>query len=191
MKENFELRAIARAQLKGDWLTAVGMFIVFCVIISASCAVVIGPLVLTGPLLLGFLGYYIKKARGEAVRLENLFDGFKSFSSGFLLYLLETIFIALWTCLFVIPGVIKCFSYSMSFFILRDNPGIGAMEAITRSRKMMNGYKGKLFCLCFSFIGWGLLCCLTFGIGFLWLAPYVTSSIANFYEDLKKNQQPV
>jgi uncharacterized membrane protein len=63
-----------------------------------------------------------------------------------------------------------------------------ALDAITASRKMMNGYKGKLFCLHLSFIGWALLCGLTFGIGYLWLSPYITLSVSNFYEDLKKNQ---
>ena len=76
----------------------------------------------------------------------------------------------------------------MAFFILHDNPDIGASEAIDRSKKMMNGYKGKLFGLCLSFLGWGILCCFTLGIGFLWLFPYMSLSVTNFYEDLKKNQ---
>jgi uncharacterized membrane protein len=76
----------------------------------------------------------------------------------------------------------------MAFFILCDNPDIGAVEAITRSRKMMVGYKGKLFGLYLSFIGWALLCCLSFGIGFLWLGPYINLSVTNFYENLKQNR---
>jgi uncharacterized membrane protein len=76
----------------------------------------------------------------------------------------------------------------MAFYILRDNPDIGAAEAITKSRQMMAGYKGKLFGLYLSFIGWMLLCFLSLGIGFLWLYPYISLSVANFYEDLKRNQ---
>ncbi|MDR2629739.1 MAG: DUF975 family protein, partial [Spirochaetaceae bacterium] len=68
----------------------------------------------------------------------------------------------------------------------KDNPNIGALEAITQSRKIMAGYKGKLFGLYLSFIGWGLLCCLSFGIGFLWLVPYISMSVTNFYEELIK-----
>jgi uncharacterized membrane protein len=188
MRENSELRAMARQQLHEGWLAAVGMLLVYCIILGVSSLVVIGPLVLGGPLTLGFIGYYVKKARGESTKLENLFDGFKLFGTSFLLYLLEGIFIALWSCLFIIPGIVKSFSYSMAFYILRDNPDIGALEAITRSRKMMVGYKGKLFGLCLSFIGWGLLCCLSLGIGFLWLCPYISLTVANFYEDLKQNQ---
>ncbi|MDR0495267.1 MAG: DUF975 family protein [Treponema sp.] len=186
MKENHELKAIARSQLQGGWLAAVGMFLVYSIIMGgASGFAVIGPLVLGGPLTLGFIGYYSKKARGEPVKIENLFDGFKLFGTSFLLYLLECIFIGLWTCLFIIPGIVKCFSYSMAFFILRDNPDIGAAEAITRSRKMMDGNKAKLFGLCLSFIGWGILCCFSMGLGFLWLCPYISLSVANFYEDIK------
>ena len=123
-----------------------------------------------------------------AVKLENLFDGFKQFGSSFLLWLLEWIFLTLWTCLLIVPGIVKSFSYSMAFYILPDNPGIGAAEAITRSRKMMDGYKIQLFKLYLSFIGWALLCCLSLGIGFLWLIPYIKLSEADFYRYLKESQ---
>jgi uncharacterized membrane protein len=192
MKQNSELRALAREQLKGSWLPAVGLVLVYYVIIGISGMIVVGPIVLGGPLMFGFYGYFIKKVRGETAKLESLFEGFSGFDrfgSCFLLYLLQAIFIILWTCLLVIPGLIKGLSYSMSYFILRDNPNIGALEAITASRKMMNGHKTKLFFLLLSFIGWMLLCCLSFGIGTLWLTPYVSLSVANFYEDLKQNQQ--
>ena len=137
------------------------------------------------------MSYFLNKARGESAEFENLFDGFKVFIRSFLLCLLEFVFIMLWTLLFIVPGIIKSFSYSMAYFILKDNPDIGANEAITRSRKMMAGHKGKLFLLYLSFIGWILLCCLTLGIGILWLYPYMTLSVANFYEDLKKSQPNV
>jgi uncharacterized membrane protein len=90
--------------------------------------------------------------------------------------------------LFIVPGIIKTLSYSMAFFILRDNPDIGASAALTASREMMNGYKGKLFWLYVSFIGWILLSALTCGIVLLWVKPYMTLTLANFYEDLKKNR---
>jgi uncharacterized membrane protein len=190
MKENAELRAMARSQLKGTWLATVGMFLVYCIILGISSLLFVGPLILGGPLTLGCIGYFLKKSRGETVKLENLFDGFKQFGSSLLLYLLQGLFIMLWSCLLIVPGIVKSFSYSMAFYIMKDNPDIGALEAITQSRKMMVGYKGKLFCLCLSFIGWGLLCCLSLGIGFLWLVPYVGMSITNFYEELRK-QNPV
>jgi len=189
MKKNSELRALARAQLHGSWLLAVGVILIYTIIIGASNIIPgIGTLVITGPLTFGLMGYFLNKARGESAEFENLFDGFKLFLKSFLLCLLEFVFITLWSLLFIVPGIIKSFSYSMAYFILKDNPDIGTAEAITRSRKMMVGYKGKLFGLYLSFIGWILLCCLTLGIGFLWLYPYMTLSVANFYEDLKNSQ---
>jgi len=189
MKKNRELRALARSQLHGNWLATVGMVLIYFILLGISGSVIVGPLILGGPLMLGFMGYFLIKARGKQAELENLFDGFKLFGTSFVLYLLQGIFLSLWFCLLIIPGIVKSLSYSMAFFILRDNPQIKATEAITRSRKMMKGYKGKLFGLHLSFIGWGILCILSLGIGFLWLCPYVNLSIANFYEDLKKNQK--
>jgi uncharacterized membrane protein len=190
MKTNSELRADARSQLKGTWLAAVGLVLVYSLILGAASALLgIGLLILGGPLTLGCIGYFSRKARGEPVVFGNLFDGFNDlFGKSFLLYVFQGIFIFLWSLLFCIPGLIKTLSYSMSYFILRDNPGIKPIDAITASRNMMNGHKWQLFCLCFSFIGWALLCVLSFGIGYLWLCPYIIQSMANFYEDLKQQQ---
>jgi uncharacterized membrane protein len=77
----------------------------------------------------------------------------------------------------------------MTFFILRDNPEIGAMEAIDASKQMMLGNKWKYFCLQCRFLGWALLCVPTLGIGCLWLWPYILASNAKFYEDLRAGQQ--
>jgi uncharacterized membrane protein len=75
----------------------------------------------------------------------------------------------------------------MTFFVMADNPGIGAIEAIDRSKKMMRGRRWKLFCLYCRFIGWAVLAVIfTLGIGFLWLEPYMRTSIARFYDDLRE-----
>ncbi|MCL2209658.1 MAG: DUF975 family protein [Treponema sp.] len=188
MSSNKELRALSRSQLKGSWLIAVGVFLIYFILIGASGMVVIGPLILGGPLFLGLVIFLLNKVRGGPAAIENLFDGFQRFVPALILYLLQTIYIFLWSLLLIVPGIIKCLGYSMAFFILRDNPEINAMDALKQSIAMMKGYKWKLFCLCLSFIGWMILCVFTFGIGLLWLCPYVYLSLANFYEDLKKNQ---
>ncbi len=87
----------------------------------------------------------------------------------------------------MIPGIVAALSYSQAFYILAENPGIGALEAIRISKRMMYGYKGKLFLLYLSFIGWAILSALTLGIGYLWLIPYVSTTLANFYEEVKRN----
>jgi len=85
-----------------------------------------------------------------------------------------------------LPGIIAGYRYSMALYILNDNPKISPMDAIKASKEMMKGYKWKLFCLQLSFVGWALLCSIfTLFIGFLWLIPYIQTSIANFYQNLK------
>ncbi|NMM66023.1 DUF975 family protein [Clostridium sp. P21] len=149
---------------------------IICVIIT---------LVLCGPFTFGLASCFMKLVRKEPFRFENLFDGFQHFVSTIVLTLLETLFMFLWSLLFIIPGIIAYYRYSMAFYILNDNPEIGALEALSRSKQMMAGYKWKLFCLYFSFIGWGIVSCITLGIGLFWLIPYINTSIANFYENLK------
>lgn len=95
------------------------------------------------------------------------------------------IFTFLWTLLLVVPGIIKSFSYSMTKYIIDENPELTPSEAIHRSRMMMRGHKFDLFWLYLSFIGWAVLACLTGGIGFLWLGPYLQTSEAAFYEEVK------
>lgn len=102
---------------------------------------------------------------------------------------LMAIFIFLWSLLLVIPGIVKAFSYSMTPFILEENPDLSANDAIDHSRAIMKGHKFDLFWLLLSFIGWGILCLFTFGIGFLWLMPYMQTSIAAFYEDVKADYE--
>ena len=102
---------------------------------------------------------------------------------------LTNLFIALWSLLFIIPGIVKAFSYSMTPFILEEHPELSANEAIDHSRAMMKGHKFDLFWLILSFIGWGFLCLFTFGIGYLWLTPYMETSVASFYEDVKADYE--
>ena len=102
---------------------------------------------------------------------------------------LMTILIFLWSLLLVIPGIIKSFSYSMTPFVLDEFPELSPSEAIHRSRMMMKGHKFDLFWLYLSFIGWGILCLFTFGIGFLWLVPYMQTAEAAFYEEVKADYE--
>ncbi len=197
-----DYRQRAWNKLSGNW----GMFVAICFIaslitsaaggftaVSRSNAVfgaifsIAGLIISTligGPLNLGTSECFLKLVRGQRVELVNMFDGFKNFVKGFILQLLNTIFIALWSLLFVIPGIIKAYSYSMGFYILADNPGMEANDARKKSMEMMYGYKWRLFCLDFSFIGWYILCFLTLGILTLWVVPYHNAARAEFYQNL-------
>lgn len=189
VKENAELRAAARSQLKGKWGTAVLLCLIYAVISGGLSYIPyigsVASLIIAGPLSLGLVACFLKLVREEPFRFENLFDGFSNFKSSFLTFILMSLFIFLWSLLLVIPGIIATYRYAMAFYILYDNPGISAKDALNASKEMMKGYKGKLFLLHLSFLGWALLCILTVGIGYLWLVPYFNAAQANFYQNLK------
>jgi uncharacterized membrane protein len=87
--------------------------------------------------------------------------------------------------LFVIPGIIKSYEYAIIPYILADDPKISSKDAFKKARQMMKGNKWRLFKLNLSFIGWGVLCVLTLGVGSLFLVPYVSAASAEFYVELK------
>ena len=184
-----DFRAKAWAACKGNWGVAI-LSIIIVGIISGICGVIpaVGSLitlVITGPLMLGLVVLFSKLIKGEKAEIVDLFDGFKNFVNSFLLYILNSVFTLLWSLLFVIPGIVMSYAYSMSYYILKDNPELSANEARKQSIEMMRGNKWRLFCLDFSFIGWSLLSILTFGILMLWVTPVMQASHAAFYESLK------
>ena len=140
--------------------------------------------IMGGPVQLGYSHFLLKMHRGEDAQVKDLFSQFYRFAEGFCLYLLRGIFIVLWSMLFVIPGIVKSYSYAMAHFILLENPSMSCVDAITRSRQLMDGHKAELFVLRLSFIGWHFLCILTCGIGYLWLIPYQNAAEAAFYHNL-------
>jgi uncharacterized membrane protein len=111
------------------------------------------------------------------------FEGYLKNLGFTLLYIL---FVFLWALLFYIPGIVKGIAYSLSPFILKDNPELSANEAINLSQKMMKGHKFDLFFLMLSFIGWIILGAFTLGIAYMWLVPYMSATLAAFYQDVKK-----
>lgn len=189
MPTSAELRAIARKSLSGDWLPAIGVTVLYAIIIAVVSYIpyigTLGVLLLAGPLTLGLITYFMKQARKEVPLVGDLFGSFDRFAVSFLVYIVIQIFVMLWSLLLIVPGIIAALRYSQSFFILRDNPNIEAMEAIRRSKQMMIGHKGRLFVLHLSFIGWAILAAIPFGLGFIWLYPYMLAAQVAFYEDLK------
>ena len=142
---------------------------------------------ITLPLSYGILVLFLDFARGEKIENSKLFDGYKyGFQRIFTTGLLLLIYTVLWYLLLIIPGIIKSYSYSMTYYILKDNPELKNNAAIEKSMQMMDGHKMDLFLLHLSFIGWAILCLLTMGIGFIFLIPYIYTAQAHFYEDLKK-----
>lgn len=189
--ENSVLMRMAYESLKGKWGLAIGTFLIYIILTGSSGSIgIFGSvisLLIAGPFALGAATFSLSISRGQEARLEQIFQGFNRFTTALGAYLLMVVFVLLWTLLLIIPGIIAALSYSMTFYILSDEPSAGAEDALKKSKKMMDGYKLKLFYLCFRFFLLGLLCILTLGIGFLWLIPYVHITMAKFYDDIKGN----
>ena len=181
--------ANARDSLKGVWGLAIGAFIVyflvFCVVGHFPVIGNIATYIIAGPMTVGGVKFTLEVSRKGRPEIGQIFSGFDRFGTHLAAYLLQTIFVALWTLLLIIPGVIAALSYSMTYFIIAEDSSISASDAIAKSKIMMKGNKWKLVCLGFRFIGWFLMATLTFGIGFLWVGPYSYVSYAKFYDDLK------
>ncbi|MBR5472843.1 MAG: DUF975 family protein [Clostridia bacterium] len=116
--------------------------------------------IISGPVRLGYAQFNLNLIDKNTPRFTDLFSKFKHFGSGFCMNFLTGLYISLWSLLFIIPGIIKTYSYAMTPYILAENPELTANEAITKSRQIMNGNKWRLFCLHFSFIGWHFLLAL-------------------------------
>ena len=209
-KENHEIRAQSRSILTGNWGMAVLVILVFGIITgvggsSGSSAsgdggwfsgIIIGLVALGSILAVAYtilvanvIDYgssvtFLKLGREGKIAFENLFLGFKDYGRVVATMFVRNLFIFLWTLLLIIPGIIKAYAYGMTEYILIDNPNIDALSAVTKSKEMMNGWKGKLFLLDLSLIGWWFLCLFTCGIGFLWLGAYFKTNRAVFYMEL-------
>ena len=135
------------------------------------------------------LAYVSKKVhKGEKVKTDDLFYGFNDFGKSFVLYLLVSIYTFLWSLLFVIPGLIKSFSYSMAFFIQNDNPDYTPSQCIDESRRIMDGHKMDAFLLMLSYFGWLILSAFTFGILLIWVIPKMELALYSFYLDITGKQ---
>ena len=135
---------------------------------------------------IGSAYFFIRVREGEA-EINNIFRGFRDNYGGKVgVMFIRDIFIALWSLLLVVPGVIKWYQYSMVPYVLAEDPRMSYKEAFRVSTKMTNGHKWDLFVLDLSFIGWYLLCIVTLGLGTLFLNPYIGATRAEAYAALKE-----
>ena len=133
---------------------------------------------------IGYARFNLELVDRAEAKIESLFTYFYNWKTTAVTRLLKSVYILLWSLLFIIPGIIARYSYAMTGYILAEHPEITAIEAIARSKEMMEGNRFRLFCLEFSFIGWNILCAFTFGIGNLWLTPYRQAATAAFYREI-------
>ena len=195
--ENFRPRVFkerALTALSGNWKQAAIAGLVFLLIYGATAGlsqlIPVVPVLFVGAFFAtGILFVFWDLLKEGKVDLDKLFEPFRDYLRYLVGFLLQTVYTVLWTLLLIVPGIIKSISYAMMPFIMRENPDMTGEQAICRSMQMMEGHKMDYFLLNLSFIGWALLAILTLGIGLIWLYPYMYTSYAAFYEEVKKDYE--
>lgn len=208
MKTCKEYRAHSKEALQGRWAAAIIFFVVYTVVFTAVQLVVSAPglafgngiagqganillsiisLLVAFPLQYGcYVAYlnYFRDREAKDIPFATLFEGFKDYTRVLGTMMLMFVYVVLWSFLFLIPGIIKSYSYYLTPFILKDRPELSYNAAIEESMRLMDGHKMQLFLLQLSYIGWGLLCIITCGIALLWVAPWMQMAYVDFYEDI-------
>ena len=184
-----EIKLCAKQSLKGHIATAILIMLImqFMTIgigtITIFAAFLTIPLIY-GPLKVGMSFFYLKITNGEEGNVGDVFFGFKSMVQSFLCVFLRSLYVMLWSLLLVVPGIMKYYSYAMAPYIMAENLGISANEAITRSKNMMKGHRMELFVFKLSFFGWYLLGSATLGLAMFYVIPYTEAATAVFYRRL-------
>jgi uncharacterized membrane protein len=204
MKTYSDYRAAARESLSGNWKTSViVMLMIWGITILLSTVVgllsldsewlgntvnIIVSILLIVPLQWAFANALLQLVRGDNNITENTKQSFKTNYRTFVLtYLLMiVILLGIGVVTLLIGTFILAYAYRMVPYLIQEYPELTPREALKLSREMMRGHKWNLFVLDLTFMGWILLTVLTLGIGGLWLTPYMQTTVAHYYEDLKQ-----
>ena len=157
----------------------------------------LGQFLLTAGIVYSFITLWLNITREEDIRVDDvLLSGFKEqYGRNVVTLFMRSLFIFLWSLLFIIPGIIKSYAYAMAFYLLKKNPGMDAMESISTSKSLMDGNKADLFILDLSYIGWYILGIFTLGILWLWIIPRHMTARMLYFEEIDarpetKERQP-
>lgn len=179
---NFALiKQQAKAGMAGGWFMGALCMLVCSLVNSAASTIVVGSLLIAGPMAYGTVAYFMHQNDYHQQDLNRLFSGFSRFVDTMVAGLLMSLAISVGLVLLIVPGIIIACGLSMTFFIMAENPNISGVDALKASWNLMNGHKWEYFCLMFSFIGWAILSVLTCGIGFLFLSSYITVTELHYY----------
>lgn len=162
-------------------------FMISMVVVAVTLIVVLAAVAFTifagNVFKIGGCSFFIKN-RTMTGTFGNLLDGFKSGHYGNVVKTMffYDLYIALWSLLLVVPGIIKSYEYRMVPYILAENPGMDSKQVFEISKRMMNGQKMETFILDLSFIGWALVAGITCGIaGVFYVTPYINATNTELY----------
>ncbi len=185
MLNRSQIKLNAKHQIMGN----VGIYFLCSLVgglVSIITSVMIIGLFITPAISFGFAVLALTIAHNGKITFGQLFNGFNHYGKVLWLAILTAVFTTLWSLLFFIPGIVKAYAYSFAPYILAEHPEMTAREALRESKRLTNGYKGKLFVLDLSYIGWTLLAVCTFGLLYIWLIPYWETAKADYYLEICK-----
>ena len=193
--ENATLMIQARQSLSGNWPIACGVAALEIIVnLGLDCLPLPSWVLLLmvwflvgGPLAVGVATFFLRLQREGRCQFMDLFCCFRSLERVAVVFhaaLLSALLISIGFLWLIVPGIILSIAFSMLWFVLADDPAITVSQALRKTWSLMQGNLWKYFCLNCRFIGWFVLCALTFGIGLLWLQPYFLSTAARFYLDI-------
>lgn len=174
-------------QMLNPFIKFVASPIFIAIVVLVIILIILSGILVSNVVNVGHKRYYLEN-REHQTPISKLFYGFGGGRYAHTVWIMfcKELYIFGWTLLFIIPGIIKSFSYMMVPYILAENPDISHDRAFQISKEMMNGHKWDAFVLGLSFIGWQILTTITFGIvGVLWTGPYMDATYAEFYTAIK------
>lgn len=201
-----ELKTRAKTILKSNYWYSFGVCILVSLITSLASSVaviimyisdlssassifailqILMTVLVTFPLSVGTCRFFIKATANTPNVYELFFPYKNNLSNVIIINIFVAIYTFLWSLLFIIPGIIKSFQYSMIPYILAENPAMNRHRAFEVTKALTDGNKGRIFLFALSFIGWIFLSAITFSIGFLFLEPYMSAAYTQLYFDLK------
>lgn len=202
-----EIKENARLSLKGNWKVAILSTLVYSIVSiigdlmpeSSSIWFSILTIISDALFIFGYTAIILNIVRGERTDILKIFSECKRFLKGLGMILIVGIYTLLWTLLLIVPGIIACIKYSMTYYIWVDNPNIGIDEAISQSVEMTHGHKLEIFKLGLSFIGWIALTIVPamlarfwypehfiviMSLGMIFVTPYMQVSMGTVYTKL-------
>lgn len=198
--ENNQIMKEAQESLKGKW----GISIAACLIagvITIMITILGGYLInedwggnllslfVTPPIGVGLALFFLNIHSGNKLEIKTIFNPFKDvWLNSVLAYFMMIVIIIIGSILFIIPGIIAFLMFSQVFYIIAEDNKIDPYNALVKSKKMMEGNKWKLFKIILRILLLAIVCILTLGIGFIWLAPYQNAVYAKFYNLLKESK---
>ena len=150
----------------------------------------IGNVALGGALTFGLNRAMIQIYRGQSPAIDTYFDGFRVYLPTLITFLLTAAIVVAGFVLLVIPGVIAAIGLSQVFYVLQDQPELGAEAAVRESWRLTwtNGKMWKVFGMMLLSVLVGVGGLLAFGVGLLFAIPLISVMTAGLYEELRLSE---